>query len=128
MVFSLDHVHFYCGDIEKTVAYFRDVFGAKELSREKRPSAMFIRMDIQGTPLALISVPPENDPFETGKGKRGLDHIGLKVKDLRAALEQMKAKGVRISQELTVLPSGLKMAFVEGPDGIRVELLERDEL
>ncbi len=122
---SLDHIHFYCGDIEKTEAYFRDVFGGKELSREKRPNSVLIRMDIQGSVLALMGVPPESGQFETGKGKRGLDHIGFKVKDLHAALDEVKAKGVRITQDLTVLPSGLKMAFVEGPDGIRIELLER---
>ncbi len=122
---SLDHIHFYCGDIEKTEVYFRDVFGGKELSREKRPNSVLIRMEIQGSILALMGVPPESGQFETGKGKRGLDHIGFKVKDLRAALDEVKAKGVRITQDLTVLPSGLKMAFVEGPDGIRIELLER---
>ncbi len=122
---SLDHIHFYCGDVEKTVAYFRDVFGGKELSREKRPNSVLVRMDIQGAILALMAVPPESGQFDTGKKTRGLDHIGFKVKDLQAALEEVKAKGVRISQDLTVLPSGLKMAFVEGPDGIRIELLER---
>ena len=123
---SLDHIHFYCGDIEKTVAYFRDIFGGKELSRERRPNSVLVRMDIQGATLALMAVPPESDQFDTGKGKKGLDHIGFKVKDLRVALEEVKAKGVRITQDLTVLPSGLKMAFVEGPDGIRIELLQRD--
>ena len=122
---NLDHIHFYCGDIEKTAAYFRDVFGARELSREKRPNSVLVRMDIQGAIIALMAVPPESDQFDTGKGKRGLDHIGFKVKNLRAALDELKAKGVRITQDLTVLPSGLKMAFVEGPDGIRIELLER---
>ena len=122
---SLDHIHFYCGDIEKTVAYFRDVFSGKELSREKRPNSVLVRIEIQGATIALMAVPQESGQFDTGKGKRGLDHIGFKVKDLQAALEEVKAKGVRITQELTVLPSGLKMAFVEGPDGIRIELLER---
>ena len=122
---SLDHIHFYCGDIEKAVAYFRDLFGGKELTREKRPNSILVRMDIQGAIIALMAVSPENGPFDPGKGKRGLDHIGFKVKDLQAAIEEVKAKGVRISQDLTVLPSGLKMAFVEGPDGIRIELLER---
>jgi lactoylglutathione lyase len=74
----------------------------------------------------LMAIPPESDQFEVGKGKRGLDHIGFKVKDLPATLEEMKKKSVRITQELTVMPSGAKIAFVEGPDGIRIELLQRD--
>ncbi len=123
---GLDHIHFYCGDIEKTVVYFRDILGGKELSREKRPTSVLVRMDVLGTVIALMAIPPESGQFDPGKGKRGLDHIGFKVRDLEATLEEMREKGVRITQELTVLPSGLKMAFVEGPDGIRVELLERE--
>ncbi len=123
---GLDHIHFYCGDIEKTVVYFRDLLGGKELSREKRPNSVLVRMDVQGTVIALMAVPPESGQFDPGKGKRGLDHIGFKVKDLAATLVEMKEKGVRVTQELTILPSGLKMAFVEGSDGIRIELLERD--
>ena len=126
MLMTLDHIHLYCGDIEKAVAYFRDVFGGKELSREKRPTTVLVFMDVQGAPLALMAIPPESDQFEVGKGKRGLDHIGFKVKDLPATLEEMKKKGVRITQELTIMPSGAKIAFVEGPDGIRIELLQRD--
>ncbi len=126
MITGLDHIHFYCGDVEKSVVYFRDILGGKELSREKRPNSVLVRMDVQGTVIALMAVPPESGQFDPGKGKRGLDHIGFKVKDLPSTLEEMKKKEVRISQELTVLPSGAKMAFVESPEGIRIELLQRD--
>ena len=126
MIIGLDHIHIYCGDLEKGVAFFRDIFGGKEISREKRPNTTLIRMDVQGVPIALMSILPDSEQLDPGKGKRGLDHIGFKVKEIELTLEEMKKKGVRITQELTVMPSGLKMAFVEGPEGIRIELLERD--
>ena len=52
MVLSFNHVHIYCGDIEKQVAFFRELFGGKELSRETRPnSIMMIRMEIRASRL-----------------------------------------------------------------------------
>lgn len=126
MIIGLDHLHIYCGDLEKTAVFFRDVLGGKEISREKRPNTTLIRMNVQGVPIALMSVLPDSGQLDPGKGKRGLDHLGFMVKDIESTLEAMKKKGVQITQELTVMPSGVKMAFVEGPEGVRIELLERD--
>ena len=120
MIVKLDHIHFYSGDIEKMAAYFRDVFGATETSRDERS----IRLDVKGSPLLIMVLDPKTEQFETGKNRRGLDHIGFLVQDIESTLEEMKRKGVRISTELKVLP-GRKVAFVDGPEGIRIELMER---
>jgi len=125
MVLSFNHVHIYCGDIEKQVAFFRELFGGKELSRERRPnSIMMIRMEIQGVPFAFMTLPVDKGQLEPGKGKRGLDHIGFTVKDLKTTLEEMKRKGVLITQDLTLMPNGAKIAFIEGPEGLRIELIQ----
>ena len=76
--------------------------------------------------LLLMGVQPDSGQLDPGKGKRGLDHIGFGVKDLKSTLQEMRKKGVKVTQDLTVMPGGLKMAFVEGPEGVRIELLERD--
>jgi len=125
MITGFDHIQIYCGDAEKAVAFFRDIFGGKEIGREKRDTP-FIRMDVQGVVFALMGVQPDSGQLDPGKGKRGLDHIGFSVKDLKSTLQEMRKKGVKVTQDLTVMPGGLKMAFVEGPEGVRVELLERD--
>ena len=121
MILKIDHIHFYSGDIEKMAAYFRDVFGGTETSRDERS----IRMDVKGSPLNLMTLDHKTEQFETGKSRRGLDHIGFLVKDIEATLEEMKKKGVKISTDLKVLPGGTKMAFVDGPEGIRIEVMER---
>lgn len=127
MIVGFDHIHIYCGDIEKGADYFREFFGGKELSREKRPDSIrVIRMDVHGVPILLMTVLKENGQLDPGKGRRGLDHLGFKVKDLKSTLEEMKKKGVPITKDLTVTPAGVKMAFVEGPEGIRIELIERE--
>jgi catechol 2,3-dioxygenase-like lactoylglutathione lyase family enzyme len=127
MIVGFDHIHFYCGDVEKTATYFRDFYGGKELSRENRPNSVrVIRMEVQGVPISLMSLLQDNGQLDPGKRKRGLDHLGFKVKDLKSFLEEMKKKGLPVTQDLTVTATGVKMAFVEGPEGIRIELVERD--
>jgi catechol 2,3-dioxygenase-like lactoylglutathione lyase family enzyme len=84
-----------------------------------------IRLDVHGVPVAVLGT-DKADQLVVGKGSKGLDHFGLKVKNLEQTAQDLKKKGVKFSVEPTVTPWGLKMAFIEGPEGIRIELVERD--
>jgi len=56
---------------------------------------------------------------------RVVDHIGFSFDNLSEALEQMRKDGVKITQEMRIAFHGkLKYAFIEGPDRIRIELVE----
>jgi lactoylglutathione lyase len=48
------------------------------------------------------------------------------VQDLRAAVEELRGKGVKILQEPRTVRPGTHVAFVEGPDHTRIEVLQRD--
>ncbi len=125
MIVGFDHVQIYCGDIEKAVDFFRDVFDGKEVSRQKRPSDLMVRMDVHGVIISLITVPPGGGQLDPGRGKTGFDHIGFRVREIESTLEEMKKKGVRITTELAAYPNGTKVAFIEGPEGVRIELFEK---
>lgn len=61
-----------------------------------------------------------------------LDHIGFRPANVDASVAAMKAKGVKVTTEprpLT-LPSGaaMRLAFVESPGGVRIELVQRENL
>ena len=58
-----------------------------------------------------------------------IDHIGFRPLNVDAAVSELKGRNVKIATEprpLT-LPSGVSMrlAFIEGPDGVRIELVQR---
>jgi lactoylglutathione lyase len=55
----------------------------------------------------------------------GLEHIGLGVDDLDAAVAALRAKGADIPIGPLAGGPGLRLAFVRGPEGIMVELLQR---
>lgn len=66
----------------------------------------------------------ERTQFEPTKG-RVVDHIGLSVENLDATLAQLKSEGVTVSDGArTALGGKVRFAFIEGPDRMRIELVE----
>jgi lactoylglutathione lyase len=57
---------------------------------------------------------------------QGLDHFGLSVKDIDAVAAQLKAQGVVFTKEPQTIRPGVRICFIRGPQGISIELLERD--
>ena len=55
----------------------------------------------------------------------GLEHIGLTVDDVDAAVEELRAKGAEIAVGPLTRNPGLRLAFVRGPEGIMIELVQR---
>jgi catechol 2,3-dioxygenase-like lactoylglutathione lyase family enzyme len=125
MVIGLDHIHFICGDVEEAVKYFKNVFEAKETSRGEIRGFPVVRVDVKGSIVALMGTAPGSSQLVPGKGSRGLDHIGFIVKDLEKTVEDLKKRGAKFSIGPTAAGPGVKFAFVDGPDGVRIELLER---
>ena len=58
---------------------------------------------------------------------QGLDHFGLTVKDIDAVAAEIRAKGVEFTREPTTIRPGVRICFIRGPQGISIELLERDK-
>jgi len=125
MVTGLDHVHVICGDVEEAVKYFKNVFEAKETSRGEIRGLPIVRVDVKGLIVALMGTAPGSIQLVAGKGSRGLDHFGFTVKELEKTVEDLKKRGAKISVGPSVAGPGVKYAFVDGPDGIRIELVER---
>ncbi len=118
--FTFDHIHLRSPDPEATAAFYQRVFGA-----EIRPGPQRIDIKLGGQ---AIFVSPVNEPA-TGEAPsapyRGLEHIGLAVKDIDAVVAEMKAKGVTFTMEPTTIRPGVRIAFLRGPENVSIELLER---
>ena len=124
MITGLDHIHYVSNNMEEMVKYFADIFGAKEISRGEARGYPMIRMNVFGVTISFLGTDPGAGQLEPGKGLRGLDHIGFKVKNMDAALAELKKKGVQVLLGPNVTPAGVRFAFIGGPEGIRIELIE----
>lgn len=125
----LDHIGIAVSDIESAVAFYRDALGleieAPEDVTSQRVRAHFIPAGEAA--LELLEATADDSPIAKYVAKRGpgLHHITLRVDDIRAALAQLKARGVRLIDE-TPRPGahGSLVAFIHpsSAHGVLVEL------
>ena len=127
MIEALDHVHIFCSDTAASARYFREVFEAEEASREKIRGLQVVRLTVAGTTVTLMEASNPAPPPRVGQGAAGLDHFCFLVRDMEGTVEAMRRKGATFSVEPRTAPNGAKVAFVDGPDGIIIELKEWPE-
>lgn len=83
-------------------------------------------VDLNGFNIILIERLPDEEPLPaTIQSGEGLDHFGLAVQDIDAAARELKGKGLKFVVEPTQVRPGLRIAYVEAPDKVRIELSER---
>lgn len=127
MRFGFDHVHLVGSDLDASERFYRDMFGAETIGRRDAGGAMNLMMRLDGTNLFIRSPRPAENVLTDGEEIRyTYDHFGVVVQDLYAAIEELRSKGVKILQEPRSARPGTHVAFVEGPDHTRIEVLQRD--
>jgi catechol 2,3-dioxygenase-like lactoylglutathione lyase family enzyme len=121
-VVTWDHVHLRSPDPEATATWLQDVLGGEIVRAPGRIDVMLGGAKVFIAPLEADAVnPPPAHPHQ------GLDHLGLTVKDIDAVAAEIKAKGVEFTREPTTIRPGVRICFIRGPQGISIELLERDK-
>ena len=127
MSWQYDHVHFKCSDPDKTLKFFLEHFGAKEVKRLEVNGMSIVTLDVGGHWYNFSPRRP-GEPVDAKRepARYGVDHIALKTRDLAAEAAKLKASGVTFTQDVAQANPTTKYAFIEGPDGISIELLQRD--
>jgi catechol 2,3-dioxygenase-like lactoylglutathione lyase family enzyme len=70
-------------------------------------------------------LPDEKPISATIQTREGLDHFGVAIDDMDAAVAELKVKGVKFVVEPMQVRPGLRIAYIEAPDKVRIELSER---
>jgi predicted enzyme related to lactoylglutathione lyase len=135
------HLHLFSAAPVAAGEWYAKYFGAKlrSANREPRlyrehqigPSAS-LTMDNVNIIIYPVEYSKKAHP-EHWKGKteidstkgRVVDHVGFSVANLPEALEKLRKDGVKVTDEIRSVAGGkIKFAFIEGPDKIRIELVE----
>ena len=120
------HTMLRVGDLERSLTFYTDVLGMRLLRRKDYPGGRFT--------LAFVGYGDERDHtvlelthnwdtshYEIGTG---YGHIALGVDDIQAVCEDIRAKGGKVVREPGPMKNGTTViAFVEDPDGYKVELI-----
>ena len=122
-----DHIHLRSPDPDATAAWFERILGAQVIRStvEGKPR---IDLKLGGADVFIMPVAPGdkvNAPPVTPY--QGLDHFGLAVRGVDAVAAELKAKGAEFTMEPRTIRAGLRICFLRGPQGVSVELLDRDE-
>ena len=122
------HTMLRVGDLERSIAFYRDVLGMSLLRRHEYPDGKFT--------LAFLGYGPEAEQaaleltYNWGTEKYELGtafgHVALEVDDAAAACADIKARGGKVIREAGPMKHGTTIiAFVEDPDGYRIELIQK---
>jgi len=124
----LGHVVFYVKDLERSMAFYRDLLGFQEVGKVFNGTAAALTSGRTHHELLLIQVGDAPGPPQGSR--RGLYHIGIKVgnnlDELRAAKRELEQAAVTIDgmSDHTVSQS----LYLRDPDGNEVELyVDADE-
>jgi lactoylglutathione lyase len=129
--YRYDHVHLRSADPDAMGRFFETMFSA-EVKRDIYPPGTLypgqqrVSMKVGGQ---KVLVAPAHPHDATGSAPEfpyyGVEHIGLTVDDVDAACEELRAKGAEIAIGPLTRSPGLRLAFVRGPEGVMVELVQR---
>ncbi len=122
------HTMLRVGDLDRSIAFYTEMLGMKLLRRKDYPGGKFT--------LAFVGYGDEIDHtvielthnWETGSYDLGdgFGHIALAVEDAAAACEGIRQQGGNVVREAGPMQHGSTIiAFVEDPDGYKIELIER---
>lgn len=115
------------GDLDRSIAFYCDVLGMKLLRRKDYPGGKFT--------LAFVGYGDESNHtvlelthnwgVESYNLGDAYGHIALGVNDIYATCEQIKTLGGSVTREPGPMKHGSTViAFIEDPDGYKVELIE----
>ena len=123
------HTMLRVGDLEESIAFYRDVLGMQELRRQDYPDGKFTLAfmgygdEASNTVLELT----HNWGVESYDLGNAYGHIAIGVADVYEACDKMKQSGGKIIRDAGPMNAGKTIiAFLEDPDGYQIELIGRE--
>jgi catechol 2,3-dioxygenase-like lactoylglutathione lyase family enzyme len=130
-----DHVHIICKDPDSAAAWYADMLGGTITRRAEVRGAPQIAVQFEGATILVRGQRPGEQPgsknplqsFDNfvSHDQWGTDHFGFKVVgDLTEFCNAIREKGGEFSVEPYEFVPGTRIAYLAGPDGVSIELVE----
>ena len=127
--FALLHTMIRVRDLERSIDFYSRHLGMKVLRHKDYPDGKFTNVFIgygdekSNTVVELTHNWDTPEPYDLGTG---WGHLAVGVPDIYATCEQLAAEGVNIPRAPGPMKHGTTViAFIEDPDGYKIELIER---
>lgn len=120
------HTMIRVGDLDRSLAFYTGVLGMQLLRRQDYPDGKFTLAFVgygneQANTVLELTHNWETPNYQLGNG---FGHIAIEVDDVYRAVEQIRSAGGKVVREPGPMQHGSTiLAFVEDPDGYKIELL-----
>jgi lactoylglutathione lyase len=122
------HTMIRVGDLERSIDFYINVLGMKLLRRADYPGGRFTNAFVgydDESRSAVLELTHNWDTKSYDLGT-GYGHVAIQVNDAREACEAVRARGGKVAREAGPMKHGTTViAFVEDPDGYKIEFIER---
>lgn len=122
------HTMLRVGDLDRAVKFYTEVLGMRVLRTTDRPdqqySLAFVGYDDEDKAAVLeLTYNYGVDRYDMGTA---YGHVAIAVPDAYRACEEVKRRGGTVTREAGPVKGGTTViAFVQDPDGYKIELIER---
>ena len=116
MAFRLNHVHLKSTDPQQAAKFYVENLGATIVSEI---GTRGYRLNLHGLTVNLTTHVED----QTRQQLYGMEHFALDTDDLDGTVANLTAHGARILEQMTS-GNGRRICFLEGPDGVQLEIIE----
>src|SRR5580698_2623018 len=123
-VTKLNHTRYRVSDLERTIRFYKDVLGLREVRRSKSPrgSELVFLKAPESEELIEICCFPAGGPVQV---QADLTHLAFSVDSLEGFARHLASLGLKFSDGPTMRPGGNGgIAFIDAPEGYEIELIE----
>jgi lactoylglutathione lyase len=116
------------GNLDRSLAFYTEVLGMKLLRRNDYPEGKFTLAFVGYGSEAESAVLELTHNWDTSSYEigNGYGHIAIEVEDAYAACEAAQARGGKVTRPAGPMKHGTTViAFVEDPDGYKIEFIQR---
>ena len=124
------HTMLRVGELERSLAFYTEVLGMRLLRRQDYPDGRFTLAFVgygEESETAVLELTHNWDTaaYEPGNA---FGHIAIAVPDAYAACDEIRRRGGKVVREAGPMKHGATViAFVEDPDGYKIELIQRKD-
>lgn len=114
---SLHHAHLFASNLDESIKFYKDMFGANVLFDLKMAGARNVMITIGSSKINFYDQPPKD------QGRGAIHHLGIETDDLEALVAHMENKGFQFIKEIKNF-GPLRYVMAGAPDNVLLELFE----
>lgn len=122
------HTMLRVGDLDRSIDFYTHVLGMELLRKTDRPDQRYTLAfvgygDEDSGAVLELTYNYDVDRYDVGTG---YGHVAIEVDSAKGACDAVRAKGGRVTRDAGPVKGGSTIiAFVEDPDGYKIELIEK---